>query len=220
MPHSTHNYSTLKKDIKLWTARNDTDFVAALPEFIHMTEQRIAYGSAAPLQSDPVRVRDMQKTVQITVTNGIGPLPDDYLEQQSMTWDSDFSKKVHYRPIEEFNTLIGNGDVPTVFTIDDNQIRLLPLATGKADFVYYAKYANLENDNDTNWLLINAPSIYLKGSLIEAYGFTRNQLAQASALADYVSAANGLSMQTRKALQPARLSPTIPGVDFIGRRHG
>ena len=52
-----------------------------------------------------------------------------------------------------------------------------------------------------------------KASLIEAFGFTRNRESQDNAYADYVSAANGLSKQTRKALQPAKLFPSIPDAD-------
>ena len=219
MPHTIHDYSTLQTQVRLWAARNDSDFVTALPEFIHMAEQRIAFGGAEPRQSDPVRIRDMQTSVPITVVAGVGTLPDDYLEQSSMTWDSDLSKVVNYINPEEFHGKISGGDVPTLFTIENNQLLLKPQVDGTADFVYYAKYEDLVNDGDTNFLLQNTPSIYLKGSLIEAFGFTRNREAQDNAYADYVSAANGLSMQTRKALQPARLFPTIPGADHRTEIH-
>jgi len=217
MTHTIHDYSSLQVQVRLWAARNDSDFVQALPEFIHMAEQRIAFGAAEPRQSDPVRVRDMQTSVSIDIVNGIGVLPDDYLEQSSMTWDSDLAKTINYRNPEEFHALFSSGDLPVVFTVEDQQLLLKPLVTGTADFVYYARYATLENDSDTNFLLQNTPSIYLKGSLIEAFGFTRNRDAQNDAYVDYVSAANGLSMQTRKALLPARLFPSIPGADDISQ---
>ncbi len=214
MPHTIHDYSSLQTQIRLWAARNDTDFVAALPEFVHMAEQRITFGAEPPRQSDPIRVKDMQTTVPLAVVAGVVATPDDYLEQTSMTWDSDLAKTILYKPPEEFHAMFSSGDLPVIFTIEDDTILLKPEVTGTADFVYYARYAELVADGDTNFLLQFAPSIYLKGSLIEAFGFARNRDAQNDAYNDYVSAANGLTKQTRKALQPARLSPTIPGADY------
>ena len=216
-----HDYSTLQTQIRLWAARNDSDFLAALPEFIHMAEQRISYGSAEPRKSDPVRVRDMQTITQLTITAGVAPLPTDYLEQSSMTFDSSLRKGVQYRPQEEFDTIIALGDLPTVFTIKDDELFFLPAVTGKANFTYYVRYPELINPTDTNWLLLNAPSVYFKGSLIEAFGFSRNKIAQDAAFADYIAAADGLTMQGRKAIQPARMYPSIPGTQvrtFRGSR--
>ena len=220
MPH-TSTFSSLKTDIRLWTARSDTDFMSALPTFITMAEQRIAYGSSEPFPSDPVRVRDQKITVEIPIENGVAVLPDNYLEQSSLTLKTDLGKRLTYRPEEEFDSLISLGGLPSVFTIKGAEILVKPTNEASAViFTYYARFPELINDGDTNWILLNAPSIYLKGSLIEAYGFTRNKEARDSAYADYIAAANGLTMQTRGSLQGVRLSPSVPGVGNLRRIGG
>ncbi len=223
MGHPAPTYSSLQGDIKRWCARNDTDFVDSIAEFIHMAEQRIFYGSGDPQPSDPVRIRDMVTTTDLEFNDtGAAFLPDDYLEQISLTWNSDFSTPLRFLPSEEYHAAnifrtISSTDVPAIFTIDDNAVLVKPLIAGPATFVYYAKFDTLVNDGDTNELLLNFPSIYLKASLIEAFGFIRNREERAAALAEYIAAANGVSEQTRKAVQPARFSPTIPGADTVRR---
>ena len=156
MPHTIHDYSSLQADIKLWTARNDTDFVAAVPEFIHMAEQRIFYGAAEPYPSDPVRVRDQKTEVAISIVSGSAPLPDDYLDQSSLTLETDLGKRLTYRPEEEFDSLISLGGLPSVFTIKGSDIFVKPTqATNDLLLTYYRKYADLINDSDTNFILTN-----------------------------------------------------------------
>ncbi len=224
MAHSAQTYGGLQANIKTWCARNDTDFVAQVPEFIHMAEQRIFYGSGDPHKSDPVRIRDMVITEDALDFNDTGAafLPDDFLEQISLTWNSDFSVALRFLPSEEYHArnifnAISSTDVPAVFTVDDNAVLVKPAIEGTATFVYYARFPTLVDDSDTNDLLLNYPSIYLKASLIEAYGFIRNRDERTALLAEYVAAANGISAQTRVSLEPARFSPTIPGADAVRR---
>lgn len=224
MAHPAQTYGGLQASIKTWCARNDTDFVAQVPEFIHMGEQRIFYGSGDPHKSDPVRIRDMVTTADINFNDtGAAFLPDDFLDQISLTWNSDFSTALRYLPSEEyhalnmFNSSASSTDVPSVFTVDDNAVLVKPIMEGPATFVHYARFPTLVNDVDTNDLLLGYPSIYLKAALIEAYGFIRNRDERTAVLAEYVAAANGISAQTRTSLQPARFSPTIPGADAVRR---
>ena len=221
MPHTVHDYSSLQADIKLWCARNDSDFVTALPEFIHMAEQRIFYGAAEPYKSDPVRVRDMKTTVPLTIVAGAAPLPTDYLEQSSLTYDDDAGRRMTYRPEEEFDSLISLGGLPSVFTIKGTDIFVKPTeSTNVILFTYYARYPDLDVPAATNWLLQNTPSVYLRASLIEAFSFTRNPEQRDEAYKSYISAVNGLTMQTRNSLQGVRLSPSVPGVGNLRRVGG
>jgi hypothetical protein len=59
---------------------------------------------------------------------------------------------------------------PLYFSIVGSQFRLLPIPDGEyqAQLVYYAKLAKLSNANTTNWLLTQAPDVYLYGSLLQA----------------------------------------------------
>lgn len=218
MPDTIHDYSRLQADIRLWCARNDTDFVSALPEFIHMAEQRIFFGSGDPYPSDPVRVLQMKVRLPITFTNGVAPLPSDYLEQSSLVLDSDLSKRLTYRPEEEFDSLFSQGTQPSVFTIKGSVILVKPANTDDTDtaiLTYYKQFPKLQNDTDTNDIMQNQPSIYLRASLIEAYSFIRNIEQRDEAYKAYIAAANGISMLTRKSLQGVRLSPTIPGTNTL-----
>ena len=108
-----------------------------------------------------------------------------------------------------------------MFTVKGANIFVKPTeSTNNLLFTYYARYPELDNDADTNWLLLNTPSIYLRASLIEAFSFTRNPEQRDEAYKAYISAANGLVMQTRNSLQGVRLSPVVPGTNNLRRLGG
>jgi len=219
MPDTIHDYSRLQSDIRLWCARNDTDFVSAVPEFIHMAEQRIFFGSGDPYPSDPVRVLSMKVRLPIEIRSSSGTvsLPSDYLEQSSLVLDSDLSKRLTYRPEEEFDSLISQGGQPSVFTIKGAVLIVKPVPDDNPTVIltYYKQFPKLVNDDDTNTILQDQPSIYLKASLIEAYSFIRNIQERDEAYKSYIAAANGVSLLTRKSLQGVRLSPVIPDTNTL-----
>jgi len=60
--------------------------------------------------------------------------------------------------------------VPIFFGIVGGQIRVLPIpdAAYTAELAYYAKLSKLSASVTTNWLLAQAPDVYLYGALLQA----------------------------------------------------
>ena len=64
--------------------------------------------------------------------------------------------------------------------------------TGKC--LYYKKLAALSADGDTNWVLANAPGVYLHGALAEAHFFARNSERAQEELSLFCGAVNALNL--------------------------
>jgi len=215
----------------------DAIFEADFSRQVRFAEQRINYGAGLPLQSDPVRVRGMEKTVKISVASGVATLPADYLEARRLTWDSDIAFPLKYRTPEEFwNAHLFGAGLPSVFTVEGETITLAPSVTGEATLTYYAKFEAVETEDivtdatgsavtdiagsaitlvttqASNWLMANAPAIVMNAVLIESWKFLRNNERAQEAYAEFVSAVGGMNLSAVKArTSMSTLAPKIRG---------
>jgi hypothetical protein len=103
-----------------------------------------------------------------------GTVPDDFLETKSIKLDTNPITYLSFQTIDAMdqlsNTTYLSSGKPLYFSVVGSQFRLLPIPDGAytAELVYYAKLAKLSNTNTTNWLLTQAPDVYLYGSLLQA----------------------------------------------------
>jgi hypothetical protein len=65
---------------------------------------------------------------------------------------------------------------PQYFGIVGGQIRVLPVPDSAytAELIYYAKLSKLSGSVATNWLLAQAPDVYLYGSLMQAAPYLKD----------------------------------------------
>jgi hypothetical protein len=65
---------------------------------------------------------------------------------------------------------------PQYFSIVGGQIRVLPVpdSTYTAELTYYAKLSKLSTSVATNWLLTQAPDVYLYGALLQASPYLKD----------------------------------------------
>lgn len=195
------NYSDLKAAIANWTARAaNTAFALRIPEFIALAETRIFYGQDMPFETQPVRVRDMETVADVTVTAGTGALPSLFLEFKRLYWSHNPTYRLEYVAPRQFYDLENNASgLPWKYTIEGASVLTKPPSDGVLKSTYWQRYAALTADADTNWILQNAPVIYLQASLIEAWGYIRNADAQQAALASYKAAADAMTNQAKRA---------------------
>lgn len=183
------NYGTLKTAIADWLARSDlTDY---LDQFIQFAENEI--------YSDPdLRLRQMEKPLwDVINSEGKMDVPADYLELKHAYLDNSpriqlercepefiyemYGSRFHGRTpfsdtqLSDSAFAYGNG-VPKYIAREGDEFIFAPFPVDgyKVDGIYYAKFAALANDSDTNWLLTNHSDFLLYGALMQAEPFIKN----------------------------------------------
>lgn len=204
------DYASLKTAVLDEAQRaGQATFIALLPRFVQAAEQMIAYGFG---NLDPVRVQDMETDADVTFTDGAGSVPSDYLEQVGLDWDSDLNIVPDYVTNDDFNRLRNRtaSTYPSLYTVKGGSILLSPAASGTGKLRYYAKYAALSGDSDTNWLLANAPLVYFHAVCHFAFKRLRNDEKAAEHANDYAGAVSGIVRANERARTAGRrLRPFI-----------
>lgn len=196
------NYGELKTAIADWLDRSD--LTSRIPDFISFAEARIHYGSAqGPMMLQPVRLRAMETEVDLTITSGRATLPTDFLEARRILFLSDPTQIIELLAPELFWRMdagLSSGR-PRRATIEGSDLILSPSPDTSNDvqLTYFAKFTTLSGDADTNWLLQNAPDIYLFAALVEAAIYTRNRQAADEYLIRFASASVALIRQEERA---------------------
>jgi hypothetical protein len=158
-------YAELKTSVGDWL--NRTDLAAAISDFVSLAEAQI---------ERQLRTRQMIVRANATFAAAAeyGTVPDDFLETKSIKLDTNPITYLSFQTIDAMdqlsNTTYLSSGKPLYFSVVGSQFRLLPIPDGEytAELVYYAKLAKLSNTNTTNWLLTQAPDVYLYGSLLQA----------------------------------------------------
>ena len=159
MPFSS--YSDLQASIGRWLKRNNLSDSA--PDFIALAEVRL---------NSRLRVRQMRTYYTITPSTAFITLPGDYNEAVSLSYGK---CKLDFVTESAADPSLQNCD-SNAYTIVGNRIKLLTLVDGKTQLTlhYYANLEPLSDTNTSNWLLEDAPNIYLYASLVEAEAFIKN----------------------------------------------
>lgn len=180
---------------------------AGKPEITHLFPRFLALAEAKLNRS--LRLSKMEDTATVTVTAGVGDLPDDFLEARVVYG----ANKVALSGIplsvliEGYANRQGGGAV--AFCIQGDTLRVAPVWTGSLTLEYYAAIPALTTTNKTNWLLTLAPDLYIS-ALVE-------QVAIWSGDAEKVAASRAIVDDTVRALHAQdgakrfSVSRVIPG---------
>lgn len=183
----------------------DADFVAMVPTFIQLTESRI---------NRTLRIAAMEQSASIILTDGAGPLPDDYLSARRIYAGSPSVELQLVAPDwagTEYPT--NYGGVARHVTIVGNTIQTYPSSTGPVSLAYYAKIPPLTDAEPVNWLLTKAPELYLYGCLIEAAPYMMDDTRLQGWMTLFLGAMKDLRSEDglgRYALGSARISGPTP----------
>lgn len=158
-------YDELKAAIGRWLHRTDMTVVAE--DLISLFEARA---------NRNIRVRQMETNLSQSITAQTVVLPADWLEfigQPTLG-----GKPQSFVTRDQFKML--DGLVPVFeqgyFSIFGSNLRLnVDVSAGVTlDFDYYAKIPALSAAVQTNWLITDAPDVYLYGALLEAAPYLNN----------------------------------------------
>ena len=164
-----NTYSTLQTAVANWLDSNDlTD---RIPEFISLAEATF---------NRTLRLRAMETTVSDTTPSGSkeDALPTSYLQMREIhLTTSPVISLAYITPEIMYRIRAGsNNGKPNAYTIVGDNILFGPTPDDGYGYsmTYYKAFDALGDDTQTNWLILNAPDLYLYGTLLQAEPFLMN----------------------------------------------
>lgn len=176
---SFDSYSTLQTAVVDWLEDRE-DVVPFVPDFIRMAEGYF---------NTELRVRRMETTTPLTTsTAGVVSLPADFMEAL------DVVSGATNRPVSFLTRGTGaayyggRGGQGAFYGINGSSLQLYPAGSSGLVLTYLARLPALSNTTTTNWLLQTRPELYLRGALMMAAEFLKQneEAAKQKALADMI----------------------------------
>jgi|DEB0MinimDraft_6_1074348.scaffolds.fasta_scaffold06466_2 hypothetical protein len=183
------NFSTLKSAVTDLLGRSDLD--NEVEGFISQAEARF---------NRLIRTRDMETTSALSLNaDGEATLPSDFLEYKMLscsTTPTSFPEIVDVDSDEFLFRHRPNAN-PQYVGISGTTIIVRPSANVSATLYYYQRIPALTSLNTTNWLITDAPDVYLYGAAMEAAIYIRDQERISIYGENLASAMNELTTQRR-----------------------
>jgi hypothetical protein len=162
-------YSELNTAVANWLDRDDlTD---RIPEFIVLCEARF---------NRLLRIRAMEYKQTASTVSGQRnlALPTGFIQMRNLQMNETPIVPMQYVTPEIYDRLYGSTltGTPQMYTIIADEIQLGPIP-GSAltiEMLFYKKFDALTDVVTTNWMITNAPDVYLYGCLLEAEPFIMN----------------------------------------------
>ncbi|MEQ1492154.1 MAG: hypothetical protein ABL932_16540, partial [Terricaulis sp.] len=76
---------------------------------------------------------------------------------------------------KQYDLLANTTPPPTIYTVEGDSLYVAPAAVTPILMRWYEKFTALSADGDTDWVLTNAPQIYLNGCLMLACAYTQDE---------------------------------------------
>lgn len=157
-------YSGLLTTIGDWL--NRSDLTTKIPDFITLFEARL---------NRVLRVPEMEESATLTIADGVADLPADFLEIRHVYADGDVQNEVTPASLSvirrDYNVpaVVGR---PLLYAVHEGQLHFGPQPdVTEVELLYYEKIIALSDANETNWLIVSHPDIYLYGTLVMAEAF-------------------------------------------------
>jgi hypothetical protein len=202
-------YVELQTAIGDWLNRADLD--QKIPDFIRLAESTL---------NDVLRSADMVTSSTAAITAGRATLPADALEivyaQVASTEDEPLEQIAPQQLTMLRRTRTRDAANPRFFAIVGRQLVLTPTPAGSVslDLDYYARLPGLTTSNTTNWLLTDAPHVYLYTSLLHATPFlmddARYQVFQSTVSQQVMAAVKSQQTLSFDDIKTAGFSLTAP----------
>ena len=163
------NYTELKTAVANWLDRDDlTD---RIPEFIALAEARF---------NRALRIRAMESKQTASTVAGQQnlALPPRFVQMRNVQINTSPVTAMQYVTPEMFDRLYGGSSsgTPKFYTVIANELQLGPTpdSVQTIEMLFYETFQALSVSNPTNWVITNAPDVYLYGALLEAEPFIMN----------------------------------------------
>ena len=178
-------YDGLKTSIANWSDRDDLDNF--IPDFIHLTEARF---------NRELRLRSMEQSQYAMTVGGQTnyALPLHYLQMREFRINQEPTISLRYVSPEIYESWSLGSGIPAFYTIIANEIRIGPAPAGEyeMEMLFWRKFPALTDAAPVNWMLQNAPDVYLYGALLELEPFIQNDARLAVWAAGYTKAIDSI----------------------------
>lgn len=158
-------YAQLQTFLENSLDRSDLD--DRIPEFIALNEETL---------NRRLRIRAMETRATTSISEEYVSLPSDFLEMRNFQLNTSPKQTLRFVTPEYIDTFWAGSTSgqPKVFTFVGGEIQVAPSPGGSytAEMDYYAKW-DIATDS-TNWLLTNAPSVYVYGSLLHSAPYLKD----------------------------------------------
>lgn len=167
-------YESLVSDVELYAERHDADFIAQIPRFIMMAENRIAtevrglglqrYATGTLSLGDPVLAKPSRwrETVSFNITTSTGR---QYVHQRSYDYCRAFWPDPAVQGTPRYYADYDYEHFFIAGTPDDDYV---------FELAYYERPEPLDDANQTSWTTQYAPQLLLYATLLEAQPFLKN----------------------------------------------
>jgi hypothetical protein len=168
---SFSTYAGLKTNIEAWLAR--ADLTSLVPDFVMLTHKQLMRDLRGHLKLQ-------RRDPEFVLTGEYTAVPPDFLELVSIRPNVAGAAPMVYTANDRVNTL--DTDTPTRFSlvagVESEMFHFSPTPTaGTATIEYYCTLPFFPADTSTNWILNDAPDLYLNGSLFHAYVYLKDAAA-------------------------------------------
>lgn len=160
-------YAELQTAIGNWLGRpGDSTITGIIPDWIALAEVRV---------NRELRIRAMEERATATISGPYAALPNDFLAMRNFQLNTNPVTSMDLVSPELIDRIVAGSGAgrPRLYAIVNDEIQLAPAPDGPypAEMVYWKKFEALLPTAPSNWLLANAPDVYLFGSLVEAAGY-------------------------------------------------
>ena len=163
------NYSELTTAVANWLDRDD--LTLRIPEFIALAEAKF---------NRTLRLRSMEAkyTANTVASQRNLALPTGYIQMRNFQVNTTPLTTLSYVTPEIYDRLWGGSTsgTPKFYTILANEISFGPIpgSVMEVEMLFYKNFENLSSVVSTNWLITNAPDVYLYGGMMQAEPFIMN----------------------------------------------
>lgn len=194
-------YAGLKSTIADFLNRED--LTASIASFVSLAEAQI---------NRDVRHWRMENRAEATFDEGFEDIPADWVQTVRLAKSDgqeirlcSNAEMLAYRTANAGAT----GDA-VVYTMIAGQFEVFPVPGSTAQLIYMAKIPALSDANTENWLLLEAPDVYLYGSLMHSAPYLKDDGRVALWTGLYTAAVSNLNMAGENAKHSGPLRMRMP----------
>lgn len=176
-------YATLKTAVADWSYTGGGVTAALVgTDFFPQVQSMMYYGDGNDIPALRIRAMEDLATVTpdaggtITISSAFGA---GWLEFKELTPTTSGAVSLDYVAPWEFrkqqDKIINTVGPQAIYTVEGDKVYLAPAAVTTIAAKWYEKFTALSADGDADWIITNAPQVYLNGCLMCACAYTDDQ---------------------------------------------